>query len=32
MHHVEDFACALNYNNEIVMLELGFDLIWTLEI
>jgi hypothetical protein len=27
MHHVEDFACALNYNNEIVMLELGFDLI-----
>jgi hypothetical protein len=33
MHHVGDFACAFNYtNNEILMLKLGFNLIWNLEI
>jgi hypothetical protein len=33
MDHVGDFACAFNYtNNEMLMLKLGFNLIWNLEI
>jgi hypothetical protein len=33
MHHVGDFACAFNYNdNEILMLKLEFSLNWNLEI